>query len=265
MRPVQLRRQNILNLVNSIGIVSISHLATYFNVSKVTIRADVDILDKSKQLIKMHGCIKSLNFNDDDTSLLFDQKFSFNQKRKFQHEIKNRLSLYALNLVEDNSVIMLDSGTTIYELAVQISKKSRKNLTIVTSSLPICDLLSSISGITLVLLGGKLHQRGRCFIGEEAKAMLVDLEYDKLFLAVDGYHVDYGLTSQYEEEADLKYQMIQQANKVIVLSDHTKFGRHSKYKIVDFDIPDIVITDEQINPEYLKHFAKYKTNLIIVR
>ncbi|RIY37462.1 DeoR/GlpR family DNA-binding transcription regulator [Psittacicella gerlachiana] len=265
MKATQQRRLDILNLVNSIGIVSISHLAYYFKVSKVTIRSDVDALESQGKLIKVHGCIKSLNLDEERSSLQFDQEFSFLQKQNFQHPIKTRLALAALALIKDGTSILLDAGTTVYELAVQISKRTWQNLTVITPSLPVCDLLSTIPGITIVLLGGKLNTKGKCFIGEQTQTMLTDLHYDQLFFAVDGYHIDYGLTTHYGEEAVLNRQMIQQAGKVIVIADHTKFARHAKHKIVDFDVPDMVITDEQIHPDYQGYFAQTNVELKVVR
>ncbi|RIY33643.1 hypothetical protein CJP74_01250 [Psittacicella melopsittaci] len=264
MKAGEKRRQDILNLVNSIGIVAISHLAYYFKVSKVTIRTDVEILEKEKKLIKAHGCIKSLNLNEDRDTLQFDQEFSFLQKQNFEHSIKTRLALAALELIKDGTTILLDAGTTIYELAVQISKVKWQNLTVITPSLPVCELLSAVPGITIVLLGGRLNAKGKCFIGEQTQTMLTDLHYEQLFFAVDGYHIDYGLTTHYPDEAVLNRQMIQQADKVIVVADHTKFARHAKHKIVDFSVPDLVITDDGLHPDYPKYFAQHSIALKLV-
>lgn len=259
------RRKQILETINAQGKISVNELAEIYKVSAVTIRNDLDALSTEGKILRMHGLAQSFNLQSEVKTLRYADELPFIDKEKHNQEIKKQLAERAVDFIQDYDTIVLDSGTTIFELSKEIAKRSWTRLTVLTTSLPICQLLANHLGIEVILLGGRLRSHSLSFAGALTEHMLHNLRFSKLFFGADGIHFHHGITTHYEDESSLNRLMVSMASEVYVLADHTKFGRQSSNWICNFETPDAVITNSKIRKEYVEHYQKsLHVKLVIV-
>jgi DeoR family transcriptional regulator of aga operon len=150
-------------------------------------------------------------------------------------------------MVQPGDNIIIDSGTTTISLARHLRDAERHGddqwpeHRVGTGDAP---------GVDLILTGGLLRKQSLSIQGSQAEACLQAYSFDKLFLGVDGFDLQFGVTTHHEAEASLNHKMVERAKKIIVLTDASKFGRVSLHRIVQLDRVDTVITDAGISDEY---------------
>jgi len=164
--------------------------------------------------------------------------------------------------VNDGESIILDSGSTAREIALKL--KNKTNLTIMTNAINIGLELAGSSGLQIMFTGGVLRDKSYSLVGPEAEATMQNYYFDTLFLGVDGMDFEHGLTTSNPLEAQLNRVMVGRSNRVIAVTDSSKFGRHSFCYICDLDPIDIIITDTNITPEYEDKFKKRDIEVIKV-
>ena len=219
-------------------------LCRELNVSSVTIRKDLKLLEDKKLLYRTHGGASA----DDPYTVERPVK----EKEKLQSREKTEIGSRAAALVQANDSIIIASGTTVLSFAQQI--QAREGLTVITSALPVALELIHHPGIEVIQLGGIVRKNSFSVTGPYAQDVLGDFFCTKLFLGVDGIDMEYGLTTTSVMEAHLNRQMIAISQKVIVLTDSTKFGKKGFGRICGLEEVDHIITDNNV-PEF------YKTNL----
>ena len=235
------RRARILDIINSKGQVNIYDLSKLFSVSDVTIRKDLDNLEKKNMLIRARGgALKAMRVG-------IDYEFS-DKKKKFFKE-KQLIGKLAAGLIEDNDTILLDSGTTILEVARNLTMF--KDLTVITNAINIAALLGEYDNLRILVPGGYLRKKSFSLIGAQSDESFRKYYCDKLFLAVDGFDIDYGLSTPNPEEAHLNRTMIKMSKQLIVVTDSSKFQRKSLAFICPLESVDVVVTDQYI-PEDIK-------------
>jgi DeoR family transcriptional regulator of aga operon len=227
------RHKHILKTLQTKGYVNVSELSKELSVSTVTIRKDLKLLEDRKLLFRTHGSATPQNPYITDRHV--------NEKEKMMVEQKQKIAEYASGLIERNNSIILASGTTINELARQLTHK--ENLTVICSSLIAAQNLSLNPNIEVIQLGGMLRKSSSSVVGPHAEKMLEGFNSNVLFLGVDGIDPDYGLTTTNALEASLNQVMIDAAQKVVVLADSSKFGRRGFGKICGLERVETIITD----------------------
>ena len=150
----------------------------------------------------------------------------------------------AANLVKPGDVVLIDGGQATTYLARQLTEKT--NITVITNSLSVFDALRDKSDISLILTGGLLRTDSQTLIGPTAETAFRELRADKLFLAVTGVSLDFGLSHTNLAEVTVKQAMIRAAREVILLADHTKFQQESVVQITPIKTVDKVITDNAL-------------------
>jgi DeoR/GlpR family transcriptional regulator of sugar metabolism len=156
--------------------------------------------------------------------------------------IGNRAAL----LVEDGTTIALDSGTTVLCLARAL--RNRRELLVVTTAVTNAFELVDAVGITVVMAGGVVRPTTYGATGRFAVAMLRDVHVDQAFMAIHSVSASAGLTYPGFEEADVKRAMIAAASKVVLLADHSKFGRQSLVKVAPLTAVHTIVTTPGIDP-----------------
>ena len=121
-------------------------------------------------------------------------------------------------------------------------------LTVITASMEVSNILASEKNICIIQLGGILRHSSLSVVGKYAENILADFSCSKLFIGVDGIDLDFGITTTNMMEASLNRVMMQTAQKTIVLADSSKFGRRGFSKIADMEDIDHIITDSKIPP-----------------
>ncbi len=236
------RHQFILNKIQADGRLEVQSLCKELNVSSVTIRKDLKLLEDKNLLYRTHGGATLNNPYAADRPV--------NEKQHLQSGEKNRIGALAATLIEDHDSIIIASGTSVLSLARHIQAKG--SLTVITSALNVAMELISQPGIEILQLGGVLRKTSSSVTGPYSDNILNDIFCSKLFLGVDGIDLEFGLTTTSALEAHTNRQMIAASQKIIVLADSTKFGRRGFGKICGIDQIDHVITDSGISDQTVK-------------
>lgn len=253
MRNTTQRRETILQQLTRKGAVQVTELVQEFGVSAVTIRNDLSALEAQGLASRSHGGATLTRTPPPEQSI--------RQKDAINQEQKDRIGALAATLVQEGDNIIIDSGTTTISLARHL--RDANNVTVMTNGLNIAWELADSAGVELILTGGLLRKQSLSIQGSQAEATLQAYNFDKLFLGVDGFDLQFGVTTHHEAEASLNHKMVERAKKIIVLTDASKFGRVSLHRIVQLDRVHTVITDASISQEYREGLQKLGIELLI--
>ena len=236
------RHEFIMRELESKGWVSVTELSVMLNVSEVTIRKDLSLLERNNLLYRAHGkAIKiSPYINDRDVNV---------KEHQFPNE-KIAIGKQAVKLIEPNDSIIIASGTTVQYFAREINVEQGR-LTVITSALNVASVLSKSSRIEVIQLGGIIRGSSLSAVGCDAERMLENFTGSKLFIGVDGIDPEHGLSTTNLLEANLNRAMINSAQKTIVLCDSSKFDRRGFSRICSIDEIDQIITDSGISQHML--------------
>lgn len=236
---IEERRQHILALAHEHGRVLISDLSRDLGISRITIRKDLEYLQGKGTLLRTHGgALLPSNGTIADPSL--------KQKAGRHSQEKQRIAAAAITFVREGQCILLDSGTTT--MAIAIALKKFRSLTILTNALNIAAELSG-TDFDVILTGGSLRKNSVSLVGPLAEDVLRDMHADVLFLGVDGFDLEAGLTTPNVMESRVNRAMVKASKIVIAVCDSTKFNRRSFSKIVDATAIHHVITDKNLPEE----------------
>jgi DeoR family fructose operon transcriptional repressor len=227
------RRMKILNLLADRKKISVVELCDKLGVSATTIRNDLRDLEAARQLLRTHGGAIERPGTGHESGM---------REREVQNrEAKQAIARIALNQIEDSDTILLDTGTTIRELAHILHE--RKGLTVVTNDLTIVDILEEFPTISVVLIGGVVRKGFHCTLGIHGEFGWAGLTVDKGFFGTNGFSLEAGATTPDLGQSDIKQRMIEMAQKVYLLFDHTKIGRVCFSRFADIADIDTLITD----------------------
>lgn len=248
------RHQFILNKLQNEGYAQVLDLCKELNVSSVTIRKDLKLLEDKRLLYRTHGGASMNNPYTVDKPV--------NEKEKLQSTEKMKIGAAAAQSIEPNDSVIIASGTTVLALAKNIIPN--KGLTVITSALNVALELLHHDNVEIIQLGGIIRRTSSSITGTYAQNMLTDFFCSKLFLGVDGIDIEYGLTTTSVVEAHLNRQMIKASQKVIVLSDSTKFGKRGFGRICGIEEVNQIITDKGIPDHYVNHLEGMGIEVTIV-
>lgn len=245
------RRDEITKMVLSEAEVKVKDLADAFNVSMETIRKDLNYLDAVGMVEKTHGGAKVINDY---------YQLPVNVKLQENVEVKRCIARKALDLIDDNSVVFLDAGSTTIQLAKLL--KIKKGLTIVTNSIVVADIALE-SNQNVICTGGLAQKRGKCLVGHYATNVIDSIHFDTMITGSDGFKGMQGPSTFSLEEADIRRHVIKNADKKVLICDASKFSRTSTYQFAVFEEYDYFVTNEsdELNQEILnkvKHVIKVK-------
>jgi DeoR family transcriptional regulator of aga operon len=230
------RRRAILETLNREGRVLVLELAKRFETSQVTIRKDLEALDAHGLIHRTHGgALPAREGALEDPTL--------REKEKLHHREKLRIAEAAARMVQEGQVVILDSGTTTTEIARAL--RNFRNLTIVTNAVNIAAELSG-TAVEVILTGGTLRKNSFSLVGPIAEETLHRLHADLLFLGVDGFDVQYGLSTPNLLEAKVNRVMVEIAKRKVAVCDSSKFGRRSLSLIAAPSALNEVITDRGV-------------------
>jgi len=248
------RHHYILNKLKKERNINVVDLCKDLQVSTVTIRKDLQVLEDKNLLFRTHGGATLTN--------PYVNEQPANEKGKLQSTEKVNIGVAAAALLQDNDSVIMASGTTVTEMAKSIS--ARQGLTVITPSLNVAIELLKHPGIDVIQLGGALRKSSASVSGPSAEQALGDFFCSKLFLGVDGIDLEFGLTTTNAMEAQLNRQMIKVSQKTIVLCDSTKFGKRGFGKICGLDEVSQVITDSGVSPHTVKALEGMGISVTIV-
>ena len=234
----QQRRDQLLEMVRSRGFASLDELASALDVSESTVRRDLDQLEESGTAKRTHGGV----FYTGPSPKLAH----FDQRQSTHWEKKKQIAQAAADLISDGETVLLDGGSTTYELAQLLVGRP---LQVVTNSLPVANLFISSAETDLVVVGGYVHQRTGVSLGPYARRMLSELNVRRAVISVAGIS-DRGLFNSNLLLVETEQAMMSAAEDVIVVADSTKFGHQSLAHLCDLDAIDALVVDNEITEDW---------------
>ena len=236
------RREQILSELFDKKHVTAKDLAARVNASEATVRRDLKLLADTGEVELVYG----------GATLRRPTDFSFRSKGGRNVEAKRIIGRLAADLVNDNSQIFLDSGTTCFEMIPFL--KNRRRVSIIVSSARLAVELNT-PGMSVILLGGQYRPDRMDTVGPLAAATLDQLRGYVAFIGADGLDMTFGPAAADIESADLNRRAVRNAHGAVLLVDHSKFAAPSLCKIVDWDAITRVVTDRVPPPEWMDFFS----------
>jgi len=231
--------------------VSIPDLRSALDVSESTIRRDLDQLEAEGEARRTHGGV----FYTGPSPKLPH----FDQRQRSEWGKKRQIAAAAAELVGEGDTILLDGGSTTYEVARHLVGRP---LQVVTNSLPVAHLLSSSESIDLVMIGGCVRGRTAVAIGPMADAMLHSINVGKAFLSVAGI-TDRGYFNSNMMLVESEKAMLAGADQAIVVADSSKFGKVSLSRLCGLHEVAAVVSDSSIQSQWKEHLELAGVELVL--
>lgn len=245
------RRNRVLEMVRLRGFAALPDLAGELKVSESTVRRDLDYLEEAGVARRTHGGV--FYTGPSPKSPHFDLRHSVEWDRK------REIATLVARQIEDGDTVLLDGGSTTYELARALVGRP---LQVVTNSLPVAMLFSGSDTVDLVLVGGYVHSRTGVSLGPYANEMLADLNVRRAVLSVAGIN-ERGYYNSNLLLVETERAMMKAADEVIVVADSTKFGRTCLAHLCDLGEVDTVVTDREIASAWQHEIAEAGVSLLI--
>ncbi|MBZ4686605.1 MAG: DeoR family transcriptional regulator, fructose operon transcriptional repressor [Clostridia bacterium] len=228
------RRKQILKMLEKKNRIEVSDLSAAFNVSEVTVRRDLKELEKQGLILRTHGGAIQAG------SRRFEPSFEEKADRYLQE--KEKIGFRASQFINDGETVLIDTGTTTAHIITHL--KDKNNLTLVTNGLNIMDKVKLLdTSFEVVLVGGVFKPKTQAFVGPLTENVLKDIRVDKAFIATNGFTLQDGATTPDLIEARIKKTMIEIAQEVYLIFDHSKFDKVTFSKFADLEDIDYIITD----------------------
>ena len=253
MKSVFERQQYILEQLKKNSYVRVVDLAEQLEVSVVTIRKDLKVLESRNLLHRTHGSASPSKSNVVDLPV--------QEKSGINSEKKAAIARAANELIEDGDSILLTSGSTIEAFAKILAPKGLLN--VVTPSIRVGIYLSEKENVDIMMLGGRLIVKSHSVRDAYTEEGLKYVRCSKAFFSCDGFDVDGGITTAFEAEARVTNSMLNVASEVVLLADSSKLGKSGFGRICDISRIDVLITDNALPQALRERFEDEGVKVII--
>jgi DeoR/GlpR family transcriptional regulator of sugar metabolism len=227
----------IVRYLEEAGRISAEQICELFQVSRDTARRDLVRLEEEKKIVRTRGGAILPTLTKD--------VLVYNERLQTEPASKMAIGRTAASLVKDGDYVIMEASTTVQTAAEYWQSK---NNVVVTNSIDVAGVLADKNGVTVHLLGGVFYGNHRSVYGARTVEALADYHVDRLFIGACGLSVG-GLTNLYEEEGFLIREMMRRSDQVILLADHSKFGKRLFHRFAALSDVDIVITDRMPDGE----------------
>jgi len=247
------RQRAIHDLIEQDKRVSVTALCEAFSISEATARRDLETLAKEGKIQRVRGGAIKTEQSPPELPIL--------QRENELAGEKEKIGRAAAELIEPGDTVFLGSGTTVLAAARYVH--NCQELTVLTNSLPIINLLIGCPGINLIVLGGMLRSSELSFIGHITEKALGEVRADKVILGARAVSHEHGITNDYMEETLTDRAIIKISQKVILVADHTKFGSVSTAFMAPVEDLHVIVTDKGTDPEYIQLFRDKGIQVIV--
>ena len=230
------RQDQIATFVAQHRRASVEQLAVTFSVSTATVRRDLFALAADGRVQRVRGGVRNLQI-----SATAQQELPALQRESEQHDAKLRIGAAAAALIQPGETVFIGSGTTA--LAAARALRTLAQLTVITNSLLVVNALADASHIELITLGGHLRRSEMSLIGHTAEHALADLRADRVLLGIRAIDARAGLTNAWLPETQTDRAILNIGREIVLLADHTKFGRIAPAFVAPLSAIDMLITD----------------------
>jgi len=247
------RRQQILEAIEKAGQLSVGELSSYFDVSEVTIRQDLQALSEQGLLLRTRGGAVSTNTMPE---------FSFDVRQQQQAAQKVLIGQAAATLVGHGDTVFLDASTTVHAAIPYL--KSHSELTVITNSLKAAISLLDAPQIQVILPGGNLRRESISLVDPACEDFLKDINIQIGFFGARGVTVEEGLTDVNFNEVIMKRAMVERCRRVVGLLDARKWGKVAAYTFARLDQIDTLITDKGPPGELVRDIRQRQVDIVFV-
>ncbi len=255
-RMIQPARLNeIKDLLDRDGAVTVAQLAKGFNKTPITIRRDLHILEKEGFLKRTHGGAFALNTPG---NLIC----SYDEREREHAKEKSVIAKKAAEYIQDGDSIILSAGTTMHELAIQLRRF--KGLHVVTNGVTVVTELAHSRDAQVLMIGGEVDFKKFGTVGPLAVETMQHIHVSKAFLGVSGISIDQGISMHSPTEARINQCFLKSARETTVVVDSSKFEAHSLFRIAPLNEIHRIITDGNIEPETRRSLEKFGLELVVV-
>jgi DeoR family transcriptional regulator of aga operon len=251
--PTPERQKQILSLLSQQGRLSVAEIVTQFSISEATARRDLETLASQGKALRVHGGVIAVEQAPPELPIL--------EREKEQADEKSRIGRVAAGLVGNYETVFLGSGTTVLEIARHL--RDHKNLTVITNSLPVLNILAGQKDITVVSLGGMLRESELSFIGHITEQALVEVRADKVFMGTRGVSLEHGLTNDYLQETLTDRAILKSGREVIIVADHTKVNRVATVQLAPLSQMYTFVTDSKADKKFVQALKRQDIQVVI--
>lgn len=248
------RQMRVLREVEERGSVQVRDLVEHFAVSGATIRRDLDELAERDLVQRTHGGAIARR-----TSTSFETNYE--EKREAFTAEKRRIAAAAAKFVLDGETVILDSGSTTFEVARLLAH--RKNLTLITNDLFIAGQIAFDPSISVVISGGTLRDGFNTLVGPLTETFFRNVRVDRTMLSADAVEPVFGVSNATFAESSIKQLMVEAAGHVTLVADASKFGKHALARVCSLDEIDVVVTDSSLSDTNQKALNQAPPKLVI--
>ena len=244
-----------MDLLNEKEVISVKELSSKLNLSMMTIRRDLQYMEEKGVLKKIHGGAVLIRKEDADST--FYERIEQFKKEKFA------IGKAAASLIKQNDVVVFDAGTS--PLAMIQSIPDELCFTAITSGLMTAVALSNKPNVNLIIIGGDIHKGSLSSTSTIALEQIKKFNVDIAFFSTEGVCVDEGTYELLLPLIDVKKMLRSMSKKVVLLADHSKFGKKSLSLSIPIDGIDIVVTDSKVEKVYADKIKERNIEMIIAK
>jgi len=245
------RRSRLLDLVRVRGFAALDELVRELGVSESTVRRDLDALEEQGSAKRTHGGVLYAGG--------MPRLAEFDERQPANWAAKRAIAAKAAETIADGETVLLDGGTTTYEVARLLVGRS---LQVVTNSLPVANLFATEARTDLVLLGGYVSPRTGVCLGPYANELLGRLHVTTTVLSAAGI-AEEGLFNAHLLLAETEQAMLRAAGRVIVVADSSKFGQKSLTLVSGLDAINVVVSDDALSDDWRRRIVESGAELLI--
>lgn len=226
------RQRKILTQLKSQEVISIAELADLLNVSHMTIRRDIEKLEKQGKVNSVSGGVQ--------LTQTIHSELSREMKITQFSEQKEQIGKLAASVIPANATVYLDAGTTSLEVAHQIIQ--RDDLLVITNDFSIATYLMAHSSNDIYHTGGKADRDNQSTVGSKVADFLLSMNIDIAFISTSSWSLK-GLSTPNEDKVIVKHAIAKVSKIVYLISDASKYGKIASFHALDIEKIDVVITD----------------------
>lgn len=251
--PTPERQKQILSLLMQQGRLSVAKIVEQFSISEATARRDLETLASQGKAQRVHGGVIAIEQAPPELPIL--------ERESEQAEEKIQIGRAAANLVGSNETIFLGSGTTVLEIARNL--RDHKNLTVITNSLPVLNVLAGLQEITVISLGGMLRESELSFIGHITEQALTEVRVDKVFMGTRGLSLEHGLTNDYLQETLTDRAILKIGREVVIVADYSKVNRVSTVLLAPLNSMHTFVTDSKVDKKFVQALKREGIQVVL--
>ena len=247
------RQRELTRLLERNGRLSVAQICEQFSISEATARRDLEALSEQGLIQRVHGGAVLVRQAAPEEPIL--------SRSHEQEDEKERIGRTAAALIPDGETVFLGSGTTVLQVAQHLVTR---NITVITNSLPVINLMSEKDNISLIALGGMLRDSELSFIGHITEQALYEVRADKVIIGIRAISLDQGLTNDYLPETLTDRAILNVGRETIVVADHTKCGVISTAFLAPLTAMRTLVTGSGTDADFIESLRALGVEVIVV-